>query len=161
MANTFQLGQGYKLFFGLGASAPTTPADPENSSVVQEVAEIGDTLTFDRSRSNVERRGRNDPNARYVLPGDRTESITVDINFDTDSNAGYADMETAYNSDTQGTGAAGNIGYFAISNNVASDPLIHGQAAVASLPLDFGRQAVISSSVSLDVNGDATKTTHN
>ncbi len=160
MANTYGLGQTYKLYFGVGASAPTTPLDPESSTILKEVAEIGDTLDFDRARAMVERRGRNDPNARYLLPGDRTYAITLDTFLDLDANSGYADLEAAYESDTQGTGASGNIGYFAISNNTASQPLIHGQASPDRLPIAFPRQGVVSSSISLQVNGDATVGVH-
>lgn len=157
---TYNIGQGYKLFFGLGASAPTTPTDPENSTVLKEVGDLGDTLTITNDRANVERRGRADPNARYIHPGDRTESFSCDVNFDLDGNTGFDDVKTAYGSDTDGTGASGNIGYFAISDNVATHPVWHGQAAPSSKPYDLGRQSVIASSLSFDTNGDMTEASH-
>lgn len=158
MADRYTIGQGHKAFFG--RTAPTTPTDPESSSVLAELAEIGDALTFNQGRSNAERRGRNDPNARYLHPGDRVEDFSIDTHYDLDGNTAAGHIQSALRSDTDGVGASGNVLYFVISNNVAGDLLIHGQCAPTSVPFDLGRQSVIAQNMSFDVNGDSTVTTH-
>ena len=156
----FGLGQGYKLYFGLQATAPTTPAD-ETRPLYNAIGEIPDDISVDRSRDMVERRTRDDPNARFVHPGDRTERITFTMNFDRTGNVGYDDLLTCYQSDADGVGGTGSLGYFNITNAVAGDHQIFGECGVGNLSHAITRAGGIQSvNVTLEVNGDSTDAAH-
>lgn len=157
---TFGLGQGYNFYFGLAAAAPTTPSD-ETQSAYNKVGEIPGTITINRRRGVVDRRTRDDANARYVHMGDRTESVAFTMNLDAEDNAGYQDLQAAYNSDTDGVGSAGTLGYWIITDATASHLLWHGQGGVSDLSLTFPRtDGLVSANVVIECNTDTTETTH-
>lgn len=156
----FKIGEGYTVFVGRSAAAPTTPTDPENMASLFELGEIPDAFSFSQTRAMIERFDRDSPGQRFVHPGRRTHTITFTLNMDCAGNTGLTALQGAMSSNTDGVGATGNLVYFSISNGVASDWLAHGNAGVSDYSVDLGAQNIIQASVTLEVNGDATVTTH-
>lgn len=156
----FKIGEGYTLFFGRMASAPTTPLDPENASSLFEIGEIPDALDFDQVRAMINRFDRDSPGQTFKHPGRRDKSVTFNMNIDVAGNTGITALQGCMDSNTDGFSATGNIGYFAISNGVASDRIIHGQAGVSNFPHHFPAQGIVNADVTLAINGDPTVGVH-
>ncbi len=156
----FGIGEGYTLFVGRAASAPTTPTDPENASSLFELGEIPDAFSFSQTRAMIERYDRDSAGQRFVHPGRRSKSVTLTINIDKAGNTGITALQGAMDSNTDGVGASGNLVYFAISDGIASNWLAHGNAGVADFSYDMGNQSIMQASLTLEINGDPTVTVH-
>lgn len=136
MADSFQIPNGYSLYFGLGAAAPTTPAD-QTSDDYNAIGELSADVTINRTRG-VLRVVTSETFPRGKLHADTiAESGTFPVLVDLDENAGVTDMYTAFNSTTQGVGAAGTHGYYNFTNGVSGDPQFYGVCVVTALPESY------------------------
>ena len=157
----FQLGEPYTLFFGRQAAAPTSPADPENMASLHEIGEIDGDIVMELSRAMAQRRDRNSPGQVFIHPATRgPQGISFPMNFNPSINEAWTDLIGCMESNTDGVGAAGNLGYFAISNGSSGAWIAHGQASPENLPVTLPVDQVCRVDVTLRCNGDPTLTTH-
>ena len=154
----FAPGQGYNFYFGLSATAPTTPAD-ETQGAYNKIGEIAGDISITRSRAMAERRTRDNAYDRFIHPTDRTQSISFVMNLDLTDNAGYQDLQGCYDSDVDGVGATGNLGYWVVTNAVQNDLVWSGIGSPADLSPSIPRDNIITVSVTLE-SENMTETVH-
>ena len=157
---TYKKGEGYTAYYGRAASAPGSPTNPEGDANMHQIGEIEGDIAFTSTLSETQYHLRTSPRQTFRVAGDIVEQLAYDMYLDTELNAAYTDLKGAHESTTAGVGASGDMGYFALSNNVAGEWLAHGHGLVLQWNVTLPRTGLIHVPVIIGPNGKATVTTH-
>ena len=124
---------------------------PSNLEAINNYTKVGlvKSSSWQRTIDMLDARDKDSAAGADDIPGDLSESITLEMNWPVDDNAGQLLLHFAADNETKG--------YWLFSDNVVGHFLRYGRGYVESMSETFDDNSVATCSVTIKVQGKSTR----